>query len=117
MHVQPDLWPRISAAAIASKAEMVTALRDRIDGIVTSYEAADKKEAERAWKEWVNEGFNEGASRAHAATRLPAEAIPTAVKTSGGAMSSAPAELLDAQEAQVGWPVEARQRSLPIPVD
>ncbi len=63
-------------------------LRARLDAIVERSERDHDAEETSRWKKWIQEDFAAGARRAHAYTRLPMEAAPTATKTLGGAMSS-----------------------------
>ncbi len=72
-------------------------LRERLDAIVSRVERVEDKVATNAWKQWIREDFDAGARRAHACTRLPQEAVPTAAKMQGGTMSSRPEALLGAQ--------------------
>ncbi len=66
-------WPPRNAAAVARRAGDVDAARDWLEALTAKYDLADKRGADKGWKDWVNEGFNSGASRAHAASRLPSK--------------------------------------------
>ncbi len=106
-------WPTAVAAAVAVKEEETTAVRITADAIVEQLTRADKADNARSWREWVREGIDAGAGRAHAATRLPQEVVPTVVETKGGTMSAAPEELLDAQRrklAQLWKPADCAYR-------
>ncbi len=73
------------------------ALRLGLDEIVARVEKKEDGEEASRWRKWIQEDFAAGARRAHAYTRLPMEATPTAVKTQGGALSSKPEALLGGQ--------------------
>ncbi len=83
-------WPDRAAVAVAGWKQEVDGIRDAMDVMVNCHGNADKAESRRAWREWLCEGIDAGASRAHAATRLPQEVAPTVVQTTGGTMSAAP---------------------------
>ncbi len=75
----------------------VQQLRDGLDAdVAAAISDADAEEARR-WKAWLEEDFAAGASRAHAYSRLPQQAVPVAAKVPGGAVSAAPEALLDEQ--------------------
>ncbi len=90
-------WHEDTAAAMATLATTATSLKDELANISAQADAAQRNDEARKWKDWILEDFGAGASRAHAATRIPQETMPVAAKTEGGAMSSAPEEMLDEQ--------------------
>jgi hypothetical protein len=90
-------WSRTSAAAAAGCLDAAMNFRTRMQAMSKSADAQLKNEEGRRWKEWLLEDFGAGASRAHAATKIPQEMVPVAARTEGGTMSSAPDALLDEQ--------------------
>ncbi len=56
-----------------------------------------KAEDDRRWREWVSEGIDQGASRAHAYTRLPKAWTPTTTTLPDGVMSSSVDDLMAEQ--------------------
>ncbi len=97
----PAPWPQRAAIAVASWAPRVDEVRERLEAMVAALTSSDRAEASRAWREWLHDGIDAGARRAHMASRLPLEVAPTSVETVGGAMSAAPEELLDAQRRKL----------------
>ncbi len=59
--------------------------------------AADKRDKAEAWREWIREGFQNGARNAHAFTRLPNEWQPSVEVTAAGAVTADPAAVLEGQ--------------------
>ncbi len=94
-------WPGHIAEPVAGWAATAGGIRDEMDAMVAKLDSDEKADTSRAWREWVSEGIDAGATRAHAASRLPQEVIPTVVETVGGTMSRAPGELLDAQRRKL----------------
>ncbi len=56
-----------------------------------------KADEERKWREWVSEGIDKGASRAHSYCRLPKAWTPTTVQMADGTISSSIDDLMDEQ--------------------
>ncbi len=62
--------------------------------------AKENAEANRRWKEWVSDGVEKGAARAHAYVRGPKAWTPTAVKLPDGSESGALDDLIADQRAK-----------------
>ncbi len=71
-------------------------LVDELKAAEKAEEAARDKTQKEARKRWLEEDFSKGASNAHKATKLDAEAQPTVVKTAKGVLSASPFEFLRA---------------------
>ncbi len=56
-----------------------------------------KSEEEKKWRDWISEGIDRGASRAHAYTRLPKAWTPTTARLSDGTVSSSVDDLMNEQ--------------------
>ncbi len=90
-------WDTQRRGAVMRIGVTVDSLRETLDD-VDAKAAEDEKARERGeWKAWLTEDFAAGASRAHAFSRLPQEAVPAAAEVPGAAMSSTPEALLDEQ--------------------
>ncbi len=88
------------AAALSEGTNNIQRLREDLDADTTRATAAEDAEDARHWRAWLEEDFRAGASRAHAYSRLPQQALPTAAKLPGGAVSAAPEALLDEQRCK-----------------
>ncbi len=96
MRVRPS-WRTVPAALVAAAGAAAEEIRHDLDADMKRAECKRRTDAAAAWREWVNDGVDAGASRAHAYSRLPVGWTPTMVQTSGGEISCAPDELLAAQ--------------------
>ncbi len=72
-------------------------LRSSLDDALKSVEARCRAEDTEEWREWVHDGIEAGASRAHAYSRAPEPWTPTVTKIEGGAFASTPEALLGSQ--------------------
>ncbi len=90
-------WHPPAAEAVGLLADVVATVREELGELASAATSEERAHEERQWREWLTEDFQAGASRAHAFSRLPQEAVPVAARTEGGALSSAPEELLDEQ--------------------
>ncbi len=90
-------WDRGAAARLAAWEEDARGLREALSTRRKTEEAAQRRADAASWKEWLSHDLAAGASRAHAFTRLPQEAVPSAVTIGGSAVSSTPEALLTSQ--------------------
>ncbi len=88
------------ASTLAEGTHDVQRLREGLDVDTNKATAEADAEDARRWREWLDEDFKAGASRAHAFSRLPQQAVPVAAKLPGGAISAAPEALLEEQRAK-----------------
>ncbi len=93
-------WREVRAADVAAAADAARSARDSLDADIRQAEAQRDADEQAAWKAWVAEGIEAGASRAHAFSRLPTGWTPTTAAVEGGAISSSPDALLEAQRAK-----------------
>ncbi len=77
--------------------ERLEQLCSDIDTTEAKYTAAEKGEEIRRWREWVSEGIDQGASNAHAYTRLPKAWAPTVAELPDGSASSSVDDLMEEQ--------------------
>ncbi len=96
-HRRADEWAHIGGDTIRRCEEEVRALRDVLDESLKEMEGEARNEESKAWREWVQEGVDAGAARAHAYTRTPEAWTPTVVPDSGTAFTCSPEVLLDGQ--------------------
>ncbi len=68
-----------------------------IEATEEKYTAQVKAEEQRRWREWVSEGIDKGASRAHAYTRIPKAWTPTTAHLADGTVSSSVDDLVEEQ--------------------
>ncbi len=61
------------------------------------FTAEAKAEDQKQWRDWVSEGIDGGAARAHAYTRLPRAWTPSTVQAADGTLSSAVDDLMEDQ--------------------
>ncbi len=93
-------WCEVPAPFFADCAAAALAAREAIEAEVKRADADARAEANAAWKAWVADGIEAGASRAHAFTKLPEMWEPTTAVGAGGAVSCAPDALLEGQRAK-----------------
>ncbi len=86
---RPDPFADITTSLEQLGAEVATLEAD--------YTTAAKTEDQRRWKDWVSEGIDAGAARAHAYTRLPKAWTPTTEHVADGTVSSAVDDLMEGQ--------------------
>ncbi len=70
-------------------------LGELLAGMEKAAERNRDSEEQRRWKEWLEEDWNAGARRAHAATRAPVEWRPTVAVADDGTRSAAPVAILE----------------------
>ncbi len=75
----------------------ISELRDNVATLEAKHTAEADAEEKRQWKEWVAEGIDKGAGRAHAYTKTPNAWAPTVVELPEGGTSAAIDELMDGQ--------------------
>ncbi len=90
-------WCDVPAGFLARCAATAAAAREDIDAEAKRADADRRAGANAAWKAWISEGIEAGASRAHAYTKAPIQWEPTTATDVGGAISCAPDALLGAQ--------------------
>ncbi len=91
-------------------ANAVEALREEISGLEAQHTAAADADDNRQWREWVAEGIDRGASRAHAYTKTPTAWAPTTAEVQGGGTSAAIDDLMEdqRQKYKAMWKPAAR---------
>ncbi len=90
-------WGEAAARSMAARRASTLELYEALQTEAQAAAAAVTAEEARRWREWVSEDLAAGASRAHAYTRLPQEAVAEAVEVGDGGMSSSPDALLASQ--------------------
>ncbi len=93
-------WDAAAASSVADLTMQADALRGELDALDAATAAAQKTDEAKQWREWLTQDFKAGASRAHAYSRTPQEVIPEAVRFEGGAMTSTPEALMEAQRTK-----------------
>ncbi len=73
----PTLWKDVDLARIEACAAEANELRTFLDGALKQVEDRRVATDQQQWKEWIHEGIDTGAARAHAFTRAPQAWVPT----------------------------------------
>ncbi len=68
-----------------------------IEAVEVQYTTQMKTDEQRKWREWVSEGIDKGASRAHAYSRMPKAWTPTTALLADGTVSSSVDDLMNEQ--------------------
>ncbi len=71
-------------------------IKDELDKVEAQVDKAERD----AWKAWVREGINAGASNAHAFSRIPTEQVLQSAVDASGSFSCAPVALLGEQHGK-----------------
>ncbi len=79
---------------------LLEAMRDEARAVEARSTAQANAEDRRKWKDWVSEGVEGGAARAHAYTRNPKAWAPTVARLPDGTPSAAVEHLLEDQRAK-----------------
>ncbi len=91
-------WRDVDDDRINECQARLTEVRGRLEAAMKEAEARRDAEEMKGWRDWVHEGIEAGAARAHAFCRAPEAWVPTTAEPSqGGAMSCSPEALLEAQ--------------------
>ncbi len=93
----PRGWSDIDEGNIDECQRRLGAVRTRLDEALAATEASCRSDERGKWRDWIHEGLEAGAGRAHAYSRTPTEWVPTVTKKEGGAFSSTPDAILDSQ--------------------
>ncbi len=93
----PARWSEVSNDNMENCQLRLLALRATLDEAMEAAESSRRAADNGKWRYWIHEGLEAGASRAHAFSRSPIAWTPTAVKAEGGAFSSRPDAMLNAQ--------------------
>ncbi len=92
-----DSEEQTEAGGNAALRQRIDELRETLGTIEKEATAQEKAEDRRRWNEWITEGIDKGAARAHAYTRTPTAWTPTAAQLPDGSYSGAVEDLLNEQ--------------------